>query len=171
MKPTVPSVVVHRPPFWPWANGQSISVSDDYMLNSDSLLLLWHMLAPSTPVSGWDAGPLLDVLGVPHVAAPVARDSLALLEKYKLARFEPEFTAWCKNHPLMQQKAKKPPVLGWKLSAQHLDVWWHLQHPDSARSWHILQAMARCSSWSEERVDDLRQNKLADRFVRLAPRG
>lgn len=165
--PPAPGVV--RPSFWPWASGQSVGVTEQHIVSSDTLLLVWHMLAPSTPTTGWDASPLLDLVECP-ISDPFVQGMLITLEKYRLARFEPEFTAWCRNHPRMGQKVKQPPVLGWPLSSAHLDVWWHLQHPDSKSAWSLEQARERCASWSIERLHDLQEAGLAKGVIRVAPR-
>jgi hypothetical protein len=146
-----------------------VGVTEQHIVSSDTLLLVWHMLAPSTPQGGWDASSLLDLVECP-IGDPFVQGMLTTLEKYRLARFEPEFTAWCRNHPLMGQRPKKPPVLRWQLSPEHLDVWWHLQHPDSVRAWCIEQARERCAGWSTQRLHDLQEAGLAKGVVRVASR-
>lgn len=168
MKADPPSPGIVQPPFWPWVRGQSLGVTDYHVVSSDTMLLVWHMLAPSIPAGGWDAGPLLDTTGAADIDDAFVQGMLRTLRVYKLARFEPEFTAWCRNHPLMGQQPRKPPVLGWRLSPEHLDVWWHLEHPESKRAWSMAQARRQCSAWSTQRLHDLQEAGLAQGVKRVA---
>ena len=169
MKTQVPEPVAARPAFWPWATGQELGVTDRHVVTSDAMLLLWSNLAPTRPSTGWDAGPFLSITEQ-EITDDLTTGILTTLERYRLARFEPEFTAWCRNHPLMRQPVRKPPILGWLLTEEHLDVWWHLAHPESNRAWSLAQAQIRCPSWTTERLYDLRQAGLAKGFTRVAPR-
>lgn len=170
MRASAPAPTQVRPPYWPWPPGQLLGVTDRHCLLSDTLLYLHGLLAPSSPSTGWDAGPFLEDIGL-QMDDDLTQGVLKTLERYRLARFEPEFTAWCKNHPQMGQKPRKPPLLGWRMTPEHLDVWWHLAHPESNRAWDLSQAQERCPSWTTERVYDLRQAALAEGFTRVAPRG
>lgn len=167
MRAIAPNPALTRPSFWPWPPGQDLGVSERHVISSDVMLLLHSLLAASTPRTGWDAGPFLDMLGL-GMDDDLPRGVLRTLEAYRLARFEPEYTAWCKNHPLMGQRPRKPPVLGWPLMPQHLDVWWHLAHPDSERAWTLRQAQERCPSWDPRLVKDLQQAGLAEGYTRVA---
>ena len=170
MRADPPSPGIVQPPFWPWTRGQSLGVTEHHVVSSDTMLLVWHMLAPSSPRAGWDASPLLDTAAADTVDDAFVSGMLRTLRAYKLARFEPEYTAWCRNHPLMGQQPKKPPVLNWKLSPEHLQVWWHLEHPDSRRAWSLKQAQEFCRAWSTQRLHDLQDAGLARGVQRVAPR-